>query len=54
MFITDTDLPGLWESPKRYYLVAENPQIARFNKLVGADRLHVVAAAGGKTLFVNR
>ena len=54
VFITDTDLPGLWESPKRYYLVAENPQIARFNKLVGADRLHVVAAAGGKTLFVNR
>ena len=54
VFIKDADLPALWESAQRYYLVAENPQIPRFNKLVGADRLHVMAEAGGKTLFANR
>src|SRR5579871_2485008 len=54
MFLKDADLPGLWSSRQRYYLVAENPQIPRLDKLVGADRLHQVASAGGKTLFVNQ
>ena len=53
VFIRDSDLPPLWNGPKRYYLVAENPQIPRFAKLLGSDRLHVVKEAGGKTLFSN-
>jgi len=53
VFIKDADLAALWNGPNRYYLVAENPQTARFGKLVGAGRLHVVAQAGGKTLFTN-
>jgi 4-amino-4-deoxy-L-arabinose transferase-like glycosyltransferase len=53
VFIQDPDLPGLWDGPHRYYLVAENPQIPRFDKLLGPGRLHVVATAGGKTLFTN-
>lgn len=54
VFIQDADLPALWDSSPRYYLVAENPQIPRLTKLLGADRLHVVKEAGGKTLFANR
>jgi 4-amino-4-deoxy-L-arabinose transferase-like glycosyltransferase len=53
VFLKDADLPELWNTAGRYYLVAENPQIPRFRKLVGEDRLRVVATAGGKTLFVN-
>ncbi len=54
VFIQDADLPALWDSPKRYYLIAENPQIPRLTKLLGAGGLHVVKETGGKTLFANR
>lgn len=54
MFIKDADVPALWDSGRRYYLVAENPQRPRLQKLLGADRLHVVATAGGKTLYTNQ
>jgi hypothetical protein len=53
VFLRDGELAGLWNSSGRYYLVAENPQIPRLDKLVGPGRLHVVAEAGGKTLFTN-
>jgi hypothetical protein len=53
IFIKDQDLPGLWNDNRRYYLVAENPQIPRLTTLLGPDRLQTVAAAGGKTLFTN-
>ena len=54
VFLKDADLPPLWKSDKRYYLVAENPQMARFQKLLGSDTLHVVASSGGKSLLTNR
>jgi hypothetical protein len=54
VFIKDADLPALWSSDRRYYLVAENPQIPRFKALLGPDRLHVVAESGGKTLIANQ
>lgn len=54
IFLKDQDLPGLWNSSRRYYLVAENPQIPRLKRVLGADRLHVIASAGGKSLFTNR
>jgi 4-amino-4-deoxy-L-arabinose transferase-like glycosyltransferase len=54
VFIKDPDLEGLWNSGRHFYLVAENPQLPRFERLVGAEHLHVVATAGGKTLFSNR
>jgi len=52
-FIKDADVPALWNSDRRYYLVAENPQLPRFAKLLGGDHLHAVASAGGKTLLAN-
>jgi hypothetical protein len=53
MFIKDPDLPALWNSNRRYFLVAENPQLPRLRKLLGDDRLQEVATAGGKTLWTN-
>ena len=44
----------LWETPERYYLVAEGPQVPRFERLVGRDRLHVIRESGGKYLFSNQ
>jgi 4-amino-4-deoxy-L-arabinose transferase-like glycosyltransferase len=54
IFIKDSDLEGLWDQNTRYYLVAEDPQTTRLEKLVGRDRLFAVARAGGKTLFTNQ
>jgi 4-amino-4-deoxy-L-arabinose transferase-like glycosyltransferase len=54
VFIKDPELRGLWDQNTRYYLVAEDPQTTRLEKLVGRDRLFAVARAGGKTLFTNQ
>ena len=53
VFITDADLPGLWSRAGRYYLVAEKPQLARLERLVGRPALHVVKESGGKLLLAN-
>jgi len=53
VFPTDADLPRLWAQTERAYLVANDPEIARLEKLVGRANLHVVAESGGKTLFTN-
>jgi len=52
VFIKDRDLPDLWASPQRYYLVAEGPQVPRLKQLVG--NLVTVRESGGKYLFSNR
>jgi len=53
VFLTDAELPKLWESAERYYLVIENRLLPRIQNLVGAGSLHVVKTSGGKTLFAN-
>ncbi len=52
VFLKDPDLPSLWASPQRYYLVAEGPQVPRLKKLVG--KLVTIREAGGKYLFSNQ
>jgi 4-amino-4-deoxy-L-arabinose transferase-like glycosyltransferase len=54
IFLKDADVPARWESSQRYYLVAEDPQLPRLKKLLGADHIHLVASAGGKSLLTNR
>jgi hypothetical protein len=54
IFLKDPDVPALWSSPRRYYLVAENPQLPRLKKLLGEANLHLVATAGGKSLLSNQ
>ncbi len=53
VFIDDAELSRLWIASERFYLLAEGPAIPRFEKLVGRERLHPVAASGGKFLFTN-
>lgn len=53
VFIEDPDLPRLWSSPERYYLVVEDAQLARIEKLTGRERLFLVHRAGGKSLWTN-
>lgn len=53
VFINDAKFQQLWVTPARYYLVTKNANIPRLEKLVGADRLHVVATGGGKLVYTN-
>ena len=53
VFIDDDDFRKRWLTGERYYVVAEGPQVPRFERLVGKDALHPVAASGGKYLFTN-
>jgi len=54
VFIDDGEFQQRWKQGERYYLVAEGPQVARFERLVGRDMLHVVRESGGKFLFTNQ
>jgi hypothetical protein len=54
VWLTDAQMPDYWNQPQRTYLLAEQEQFPRFEKLLGRERLHVVAQSGGKLLFVNQ
>lgn len=54
VFIDDSGFASRWTSTTgRYYLVVENPSIARLAALVGKEKLLVVKESGGKSLFTN-
>jgi hypothetical protein len=53
VFIDEQDFQRLWGAPERYYLVAEGPQLARVERLVGKRSLGVKTMSGGKYLFSN-
>jgi hypothetical protein len=53
VFLTDPELAPLWASSARHYLLFEGPQLPRFQRLLGPDRLHVILASGGKFLVTN-
>jgi hypothetical protein len=54
IFLKDADVPALWTSGRRYYLVAEDPQLPRLKKLLGEGNVHVIARSGGKSLVSNQ
>jgi hypothetical protein len=53
VFIDDSDFRQRWGTAQRYYVVAEGPQVPRFEQLVGKAALHKVKESGGKYLFTN-
>ena len=53
VFIEDSDLVRLWGEPKTCYLVAEEPNVATVERIVGASALHLLKESGGKYLFSN-
>jgi 4-amino-4-deoxy-L-arabinose transferase-like glycosyltransferase len=54
VFIGDTDFVRRWRSPLRWYLASEDDKLPHILDLVGKESLHVVARAGGKTIYVNQ
>jgi 4-amino-4-deoxy-L-arabinose transferase-like glycosyltransferase len=54
VFIDDAQWKERWLGTDRYYIVADRSQMGRFEKLVGTDALHLVAASGGKMVLSNR
>lgn len=54
VFIDDAGFRELWSRPERYYLVTADPEMARLERLVGKENLHVAARSGGKSLLTNR
>jgi 4-amino-4-deoxy-L-arabinose transferase-like glycosyltransferase len=53
VFIDDAQWKKLWLDSDRYYLVASQTALPRFENLVGRDRLNLVLASGGKVLLTN-
>ena len=54
VLIDDSQWKELWLEPGRRYFVISQAAEPRIEKLVGADRLNVVAASGGKVLITNQ
>ncbi|HET7212648.1 MAG TPA: glycosyltransferase family 39 protein [Terriglobia bacterium] len=53
VFIRDTDFKRLWFSHQRYYVVAYESALPRFERLVGIGNLHTVIQSGGQMLLTN-
>ncbi|HEY6944383.1 MAG TPA: glycosyltransferase family 39 protein [Candidatus Acidoferrum sp.] len=53
VFVEDVQFKQLWLEPQRYYLLAYAKALGDFEKLLGQDRLTVVASSGGKMVLTN-
>ena len=53
VFIDDPQLKNLWMTPTRYYLVVSESAMPRLEKLIGQEKLNVVAESGGKLVLTN-
>jgi len=53
LFIDDAEFKPRWLEPQRYYLLAYAKAFGDFEKLVGRERLTVVASSGGKMVITN-
>lgn len=53
VFIDDTRFKSVWLQPQRSYLAVHANQLPEIAKLVGQDRLKIVASSGGKLLLTN-
>jgi len=54
VFIGDADFVARWKSSDRWYVATEDEKANHLRDLVGAEALHPVVNAGGKTVYVNR
>lgn len=54
VFIEDAGFIERWKSPERWYVATEDEKVSHLRDLVGAEALHRIAGAGGKTVYVNR
>jgi 4-amino-4-deoxy-L-arabinose transferase-like glycosyltransferase len=54
VFIDDAQFRERWLGTDRYYICVEQPQVERFEALLGKEHLHTLAESGGKYIFVNQ
>jgi hypothetical protein len=54
VFIDDAGFVSKWRSPDRWYVASEDEKSGHLRNLVGAEALHAIAGAGGKTVYVNQ
>jgi 4-amino-4-deoxy-L-arabinose transferase-like glycosyltransferase len=54
VFIDDAGFAQRWKSGERWYVVSEDEKSGHLKDLVGEGALHLVAASGGKGLYVNQ
>ena len=54
VFLDDSALLELWEQQRPVYLATYEQDRERFRLLLGASRVHTLAAGGGKVLLANR
>jgi hypothetical protein len=54
VFIDDSQFENLWLKPERSYIVANQDVVPRLESMVGAERLNLVSASGGKVLLTNQ
>jgi hypothetical protein len=54
VFLDDAQWQKLWLGPERAYIVASRTALDRLQKLVGADRLNILAESGGKLVLCNQ
>jgi len=54
VFIDDDEFLRLWALPDRFYLALSDQALPRIEKIIPRSQLHLIAAAGGKSLFSNR
>jgi hypothetical protein len=53
VFIQDADLPALWNSSERCYLVTFQEGLPRLERLLGGANWKTIATRGGKVLLAN-
>jgi 4-amino-4-deoxy-L-arabinose transferase-like glycosyltransferase len=53
VFLDDAVFRDRWLSPDLYYVCVEQPEVPRFEKLVGKDTLLTLTESGGKYVFMN-
>jgi hypothetical protein len=54
VFIDDAGFAQRWKSGERWYVVSEDEKSGHLKDLVGEGALRLVAASGGKALYVNQ
>ncbi len=54
VFIDDDEFLRLWAQPERFYLALSDHSLPQVEKTIPRSQLHLVATAGGKSLFSNR
>jgi 4-amino-4-deoxy-L-arabinose transferase-like glycosyltransferase len=53
VFLTDSDLPRLWEEPQRWYLVTQAATVPKLKQELGVGNVYVLTTSGGKAVVTN-